>query len=91
MKRMTTLTRRLSKLSGLGLLGLLPLAPLGGQVREVSLEVGGSAVKPPSGVEGDAAQFRCADVGQWTVEMTDWRPYRTDYHCFTHNIISFCC
>jgi hypothetical protein len=29
-------------------------------VREVSLEVGGSAVKPPSGVEGDAAQFLVA-------------------------------
>jgi hypothetical protein len=46
----------------MGFAGFLPPSPLGGQVKEVSLEVGGSSVKPPTGVEGDAAQFMVAGV-----------------------------
>lgn len=42
-------------LAGLG--AALSPGVLGGQIREVSLEVGGSSVRPPSGVEGDAANF----------------------------------
>ncbi|MFO8172907.1 MAG: glycogen-binding domain-containing protein [Longimicrobiales bacterium] len=48
------------------LLPALPgiFAPTGssGQLREISLEVGGSSIRPPSGVEGDAASFLVAGI-----------------------------
>jgi len=45
----------LTMLAALGAL-LLP-ASTGAQVREISLEVGGSSVRPPTGVDGDNASF----------------------------------
>jgi hypothetical protein len=43
-------------------LGHLLAAPLFAQGTEISVEVGGSSIQPPSGVEGDAAQFLVAGV-----------------------------
>ena len=43
---------------------LLPLAkePLGAQGGELTVEIGGSAIRPPAGVEGNAARFLAAGV-----------------------------
>jgi len=52
-----------------GLLALLPLAPAMGQQRELSIELGGSSVKPPSGIEGAAAQFAVAGIRAFAYDM----------------------
>ena len=41
-----------------------------GQLKEVSLEVGGSSVRPPSGVEGDAASFLVAGIRGMSYDFT---------------------
>lgn len=54
---------RLSALMFLpGVLASLLPTGLGGQLREISLEAGGSSVRPPTGVEGDAASFLVAGL-----------------------------
>ena len=43
-------------------MALLPLASADCQQRELSMEVGGSSMRPPSGIEGEAAQFAVAGI-----------------------------
>jgi hypothetical protein len=60
--RMGASFRALAAFLWCGLLGLIPFGPLDAQIRELSLEVGGSSVKPPVGVEGETAQFMVAGI-----------------------------
>lgn len=55
-------TSFLSALLWVGLVGGVSPAFLEAQVREVSLEVGGSSVRPPLGVEGETARFVVAGI-----------------------------
>jgi len=52
--------RTLVVLAAFGILALPPGAAA--QFRDVSVEVGGSSVRPPSGVDGDAASFLVAGI-----------------------------